>query len=107
MLYFLKRTVSFNPGSGVPKGFSRYTAYCCPYADRSYSYYVALHSRILFVPIFSINVIRSVFWGEFYVTNELSHARCLSTTIIILRDSEYFCTCMDYIFRHSGTELCA
>ena len=44
-----------------------------------------------FVPIFSINVIRSVFWGEFYVTNELSHARCLSTTIIILRDSEYFC----------------
>ena len=39
-----------------------------------------------FVPIFSINVIRSVFLGEFYVTNELSNATCLSTTIIILRD---------------------
>ena len=25
-LYLLERTVSFNPGSGVPKGFSRYTA---------------------------------------------------------------------------------
>ena len=30
-----------------------------------------------FVPIFSIYVIiRSVFWGEFYITNEFSHAKC-------------------------------
>ena len=44
---------------------------------------LALHSIYTmveyFVPIFSINVIRSVFWGEFYITIELSHAKCLST----------------------------
>ena len=51
-----------------------------------------------FVPIFSINVIRSVFWGEFYITNELSHAKCLSTAIITLRASECFCANIDYIF---------
>ena len=58
-----------------------------------------------FVPIFSINVIWSVFWGEFYITNKFSHAKCLSTTIIIPRAFECFCAYMDFIFRHSGTDL--
>ena len=35
-----------------------------------------------FVPISSINVIRLVFWGEFYITNKLS--KCQMPSIIIL-----------------------